>query len=215
MWGISYPGFYVSAGMIDAHPALKAVSPQAPVTDCYMGDDCSSQRRVHAGGELRLLHGLRQRAAQARAAAAARAVRLRHAQTATSSSCEMGSLGPTPNATACKDKIPTGAAISSTPTYDEFWQARASRRTSRTSRPRCSTVGGWFDAEDLAGPLHTYAAMKADSSKTTNHAGDGPVDPRRLGTRRRRRRWATSISAPKTSRWYPRARSSSRSSCTT
>ncbi len=39
MWGISYPGFYVSAGMIDAHPALKAASPQAPVTDYYLGDD--------------------------------------------------------------------------------------------------------------------------------------------------------------------------------
>ena len=39
MWGISYPGFYVLAGMIDAHPALKAVSPQAPVTDYFMGDD--------------------------------------------------------------------------------------------------------------------------------------------------------------------------------
>ena len=39
MWGISYPGFYVSAGMIDAHPALVAVSPQAPVTDYYLGDD--------------------------------------------------------------------------------------------------------------------------------------------------------------------------------
>src|SRR5438876_12206878 len=39
MWGISYPGFYVAAGMIDAHPALKAVSPQAPVTDWFVGDD--------------------------------------------------------------------------------------------------------------------------------------------------------------------------------
>ena len=38
-WGISYPGFYVAAGMIDAHPALKAASPQAPVTNLYMGDD--------------------------------------------------------------------------------------------------------------------------------------------------------------------------------
>ena len=39
MWGISYPGFYTAAGMIDAHPALKAVSPQAPVTDWFIGDD--------------------------------------------------------------------------------------------------------------------------------------------------------------------------------
>ena len=39
MYGISQPGFYATAGMIDAHPALVAVAPQAPVTDYYMGDD--------------------------------------------------------------------------------------------------------------------------------------------------------------------------------
>src|ERR1700733_5250707 len=39
IWGISYDGFYAAAGMIDSHPALKAASPQAPVTDLYMGDD--------------------------------------------------------------------------------------------------------------------------------------------------------------------------------
>ena len=39
LWGISYPGFYVAAGIIDSHPALKAASPQAPVTDLFMGDD--------------------------------------------------------------------------------------------------------------------------------------------------------------------------------
>ena len=39
MWGISYPGFYTAAGMIDAHPALKAASPQAPITDWFVGDD--------------------------------------------------------------------------------------------------------------------------------------------------------------------------------
>src|SRR5579883_2392468 len=50
MWGISQPGFYVSAGMIDAHPALVAVSPQAPVTDYYMGDD------VYHNGAFMLAH---------------------------------------------------------------------------------------------------------------------------------------------------------------
>ncbi|HZT82654.1 MAG TPA: CocE/NonD family hydrolase, partial [Gemmataceae bacterium] len=39
VWGISYPGFYTAAAMLDAHPALKAVSPQAPVTDWFVGDD--------------------------------------------------------------------------------------------------------------------------------------------------------------------------------
>ena len=37
-WGISYPGFYAAAGMIDAHPALKAVSPQAPIADWFFDD---------------------------------------------------------------------------------------------------------------------------------------------------------------------------------
>ena len=39
LMGISYPGFYSSCGLVDAHPALKAVSPQAPVTDWFVGDD--------------------------------------------------------------------------------------------------------------------------------------------------------------------------------
>ena len=39
IWGISYPGFYTSAGIIDSHPAIKAASPQAPMTDLFMGDD--------------------------------------------------------------------------------------------------------------------------------------------------------------------------------
>src|SRR5262249_37334967 len=49
-WGISYPGFYTAAGMIDAHPALKAASPQAPVTDWFVGDDW------HHNGALILVH---------------------------------------------------------------------------------------------------------------------------------------------------------------
>ncbi len=50
MWGISYPGFYASMGMIDAHPALKAVSPQAPIADWFLGDDW------HHHGALMLPH---------------------------------------------------------------------------------------------------------------------------------------------------------------
>src|SRR5579864_9096687 len=50
IWGISQPGFYATAGMVDAHPALVAVSPQAPVTDYYMGDD------VYHNGAFMLSH---------------------------------------------------------------------------------------------------------------------------------------------------------------
>jgi uncharacterized protein len=50
MWGISYPGFYAASGMIDAHPALKAVSPRAPISDWFVGDD------FHHNGALYLPH---------------------------------------------------------------------------------------------------------------------------------------------------------------
>ncbi len=53
MWGISYPGFYTSAGIIDAHPALKAASPQAPIADWFIGDD------FHHNGTLYLPHMFR------------------------------------------------------------------------------------------------------------------------------------------------------------
>src|SRR5712692_1800136 len=53
MWGISYPGFYTAAGLINAHPALAASSPQAPITDWFIGDD------FHHNGALYLPHGFR------------------------------------------------------------------------------------------------------------------------------------------------------------
>ena len=53
MWGVSYPGFYASAGAIDAHPALKAISPQAPIADWFIGDD------VHHNGAFFLLDNFR------------------------------------------------------------------------------------------------------------------------------------------------------------
>jgi len=53
IWGISSPGFYATAAMVDAHPALVAVSPQAPVTDYYLGDD------VYHNGAFMLAHRFR------------------------------------------------------------------------------------------------------------------------------------------------------------
>lgn len=49
LWGISYPGFYAAMGAIDAHDALKVVSPQAPIADWFIGDD------MHHNGALSLL----------------------------------------------------------------------------------------------------------------------------------------------------------------
>ena len=61
LWGISQPGFYATAGMIDAHPALVAVSPQAPVTDYYMGDDVYHNGAFMLSHRFRFYQGFRQR----------------------------------------------------------------------------------------------------------------------------------------------------------
>src|ERR1700685_4806661 len=61
LWGISQPGFYAAAGMIDAHPALVAVSPQAPVTDYYMGDDVYHNGAFMLNHRFRFYQGFRQR----------------------------------------------------------------------------------------------------------------------------------------------------------
>ena len=91
MWGISYPGFYTAAGMIDAHPALKAASPQAPVTDWFIGDDW------HHNGALFLPHAFnflanfgRPRPEPTTQVRRRRSTTTR--RTATSSSCELGPL---------------------------------------------------------------------------------------------------------------------------
>jgi len=73
MWGISYPGFYTAAGIINAHPALVAASPQAPITDWFHGRRLSSQRRTLPSARISLLLRLRTAAARTHSCAAQKA----------------------------------------------------------------------------------------------------------------------------------------------
>jgi hypothetical protein len=173
MWGVSYPGFYVSAGMIDAHPALKAVSPQAPVTDYYLGDDS-----FHNGAFMLAANFGFYAVFKARE----------------------GGPKPPPNTWVPYDYgTPDGyefflnlgplwagserTGINANPhwrinlehtIYDEFWQARSIWRHFRNLPPAVLAVGGWFDAEDLMGPLRTYRQIWKESPGTKNHIVMGP-----------------------------------------
>ena len=64
MWGISYPGFFAAFGLINAHPALKAVSPQAPMGDVGNGDDAYHNGAFLPGRELRFLYRASSRASR-------------------------------------------------------------------------------------------------------------------------------------------------------
>ena len=161
MWGISYPGFYVSAGMIDAHPALKAVSPQAPVTDYFMGDDSFHNGAFMLAANFGFYTNFPVRPQpDAAASRGRRSTTARRA--ATTSTCRWARSIQAPPAWAWP-RIPTTVRNLEHTSYDDFWKARAIWRHFKNITPAVLTVGGWFDAEDIAGPLLTHKTLKTDS----------------------------------------------------
>jgi putative CocE/NonD family hydrolase len=171
MYGISYPGFYTSAGMIDAHPALKAASPQAPIADWFVGDD------FHHNGALYLSHAFSFFSGFGRPRPAP--------TTRSGSRFDFGTedgyqfylgLGPMPNVNArhFKGEIAFWNDLMAHETYDAFWQARNLRPHLKDIRPAVMTVGGWFDAEDLFGALETYKSVERQSPRATNILVMGP-----------------------------------------
>ena len=177
--GVSYPGFLATMAGINPHPAVKAISPQAPMTDTWMGDDFFHQ------GAFRLSYGFEYAGAM-------------ELSTDQSVPVPIGSwdtydwylqLGPLSNVTRSTSTGRSRPGRRSSPT----------RRTTPTGRPaRCSgslkapavptlTVGGWWDQEDRYGPLATYKALeRGDTAHRNflvmgpwNHGGwraDGPAD---------------------------------------
>jgi putative CocE/NonD family hydrolase len=170
-WGISYPGFYTSTGMIDAHPALKASSPQAPVADWFIGDD------FHHNGALFLPHCFNFMAAFGRPRpepTTKGATRFEHG---TPDGYDFFlTMGPLANADAkyLKGDVAFWNEAMRHPNYDEFWKARNLRPHLKDIKPAVMTVGGWFDAEDLFGALETFKSVEANHPPAANHLVMGP-----------------------------------------
>ena len=160
VWGISYPGFYSAMAAIDAHPALKAVSPQAPIADWFIGDD------FHHNGALYLPHmfNFMYTFGQARPEPTTKwGDRLEHESP--DGYNFFLALEPLSNVDArfYHNKIAWWDQIIQHPNYDAFWKARSTPQFLKNIKPAMLTVGGWFDAEDLWGALHTYQSASAQS----------------------------------------------------
>ena len=173
IWGISYPGFYTSAGIIDAHPAIKAASPQAPITDWFIGDD------FHHNGALYLPHAYRFFSGFGRP----RNGPARPDPNAFNPGAKLPDaydfflkLGPLANANEkyFKNDIAFWNDLMKHGVYDEFWQARNLRPHLKNIKPAVMTVGGWFDAEDLFGALNTYKDIERNSPGAFNMLVMGP-----------------------------------------
>ena len=171
-WGISYPGFYTVAGMIDAHPALKASSPQAPVTDWFIGDDW------HHNGALFLPHvfNFMPRFGKPRPEPTTKYPYLPFEHGTPDGYKFFLEMGPIKNADAkyFKGDIAFWKEVFQHPNYDDWWKARNIRQHVKNIKPAVLTVGGWFDAENLFGALETFKASEANSPPKHNSLVMGP-----------------------------------------
>ncbi len=170
MYGISYPGFYASAGMIDAHPALRAVSPQAPVGDWYFDDF------LHNGAFF-LAHAYRWLNNNA------------HDRTGPTTEKPVAEVLPSIdgynlfldaltieeiNRRYLKGKVPFWTEMMAHPNRDEFWKKREILPHLKNVAPAVMVVTGWYDAEDLYGSFKTYQAIEHHNQSINNVLVVGP-----------------------------------------
>ena len=171
MWGISQPGFFTSAGMIDAHPALVAASPQAPVTDYYMGDDNFHNGAFMLAANFGFYMGFD---VQKNPMLPPTRVNFNYGTPdGYDFYLNLGSLADA-DRKYFQGKNPYWTINIEHTAYDETWQAHAIWKHLKGIKPAVLTVGGWFDAEDLQGPLKTFEFMEKNSPPKNNTIVMGP-----------------------------------------
>jgi putative CocE/NonD family hydrolase len=170
MWGISYPGFYCTIAAVDAHPALVAVSPQAPVTDWFIGDDFHH----HGAFFLNPAFGFFKSFGQARPEPTTEWPPSFQYPTHEGYQFFL-EMGPLKNAVDfIGDSISFWNDMMTHGTYDKFWKDRNVLFHLDDVRPAMLTVGGWFDAEDLYGPLYVYKTIEENNPGIENRLVMGP-----------------------------------------
>lgn len=170
VFGISYPGFYATMAALSGHPALKAVSPQAPVTDWFQGDD------FHHNGAFFLMDGFgfysgfgKPRPKPVKEFAEGYRI---PSQDNYDFYLKTGALKNF--AKLMGDSIAFWKDLYDHPNYDDWWKARNPRNFVTNVKPAMLVVGGLFDAEDCFGAWELYKAIEAKSRNTDNRLVMGP-----------------------------------------
>lgn len=161
IWGISQPGFFATAAMINSHPALAAVSPQAPVTDYYLGDDIYHNGAFMLAARFSMYQGFRPRGEEPAPPAPSLPFDYR-----TPDGYDFYlSMGTLANADEryFKHGNPYWEMNVKNNTYNEFWQARSVWKYLKNVKPAVMLVGGWFDAEDPQGLFRQFYFMEKNS----------------------------------------------------
>ncbi len=191
--GISYPGFYTSASIVDSHPAIKAASPQAPMTDLFFNDDT-----IHGGAfMLSANYGFyRFFMPQKNPIVPPNAPRFEAEPSAKENPDGYATLleaGPTSNLDKGKEYLNGENWLFHDQlmhtTYDDYWKKRDISLHMKNVHAAVMVVGGWFDAEDLSGPFKTFHAIDEFNPGVVNslvvgpwtHGGWARTDGDRLG----------------------------------
>jgi len=172
IWGISYPGFYTSASIIDSHPAIAAASPQAPMTDLFRGDDSYHNGVFKLSATFGFYAGF-----------------FYPQQNPESSEPPVAFKFGTPDSYEFYLKAGNIANLETNhlkganwlfddqykhDTYDDYWQSRDLSRHMKNVKCAVLVVGGWYDAEDLEGPYRTFYAIHKFNPETPLTLVEGP-----------------------------------------
>ena len=172
IWGISYPGFYTSASIIDSHPAIAAASPQAPMTDLFRGDDSYHNGVFKLSATFGFYAGS-----------------FYPQRNPESSEPPVAFKFGTPDSYEFYLKAGNIANLETNhlkganwlfddqykhDTYDDYWQSRDLSRHMKNVKCAVLVVGGWFDAEDLEGPYRTFYAIHKFNPETPLTLVEGP-----------------------------------------
>ncbi|MEO8201228.1 MAG: CocE/NonD family hydrolase [Gemmatimonadota bacterium] len=164
--GISYGGWLAALAGVGAHPALKAISPQAPMSDVWMGDDFFHQ------GAFRQTQGLVFPYLMEKDPKGFSFLSFpEHDQ------FEFYLKYPTLDSLARSTgvaRLPSWIDYATHPTWDSLWQARSFQNVLTRPEVPTLTVGGWWDQEDVLGPQLAYHTMEKRDSNNWNHIAFGP-----------------------------------------
>lgn len=197
--GISYPGFYSTVAALSGHPAIKAVSPQAPVTDWFRGDD------FHHNGALALIDAFTFYLNFGRP-------RPKPTMGSGWSNTQFGpdayrfflDAGPLSDIKHkyFGDSIQFWNDLFAHPNLDKFWEDRNHLHHIKDVKPAIMVVGGHFDAEDCYGAWETYKSFARKSPQTNTTLVMGPWFHGNWGGRGSGEQFGPIRFGSKTAEWY-------------
>lgn len=172
LYGISYPGGYAALGAMSRHPALKAVSPQAPTADWFLGDDMHHNGAFFLQDFISFFSGFGMPRVTP-GPTGPTGIRIDLANDAYKYFLNLGGLANV-DEKLYKGAIPYWHDVVRNDTYNDFWQARSVPSGLKDIRSAMLWVGGFFDAEDCWGPMACFKSAEKQANQPNNWLIMGP-----------------------------------------